>query len=131
MSEEAAGLFRIHASSAGVIVILLHAYSSDFRIACLRMHENHTADARFRCHGIALCQLYAHALMMPSASAAAPVSMAVLMTMWLSMLQHTKHLQNITLHRMIRTARISGSRLNDFGPVGWTDGWSWHFPTPG
>ena len=57
MSEEAAGFIFVHASSAGVIVILFPGYAADFMVSRLRMQDYKAAYAGLWYHGVTLRHL--------------------------------------------------------------------------
>ena len=108
MSEEAAGSIFVHASSAGVIVILFSGYAADFMVSRLRVQDYKAAYAGFRYHSITFSQFDVHAV------SAAATSASVCMTMFMSMraVHRSKQPEDIAFQRMVRTTCISYCRLH-------------------
>ena len=69
VSEEAACCLFRHPSALDITVVLSLAYASDFRIACLRVHEDQSADAGLRHHRVTFCQFDAQSVRIMSAAA--------------------------------------------------------------
>ena len=75
VAEEAAGGLVVHSSAGLVVVVLGLADVTDLRISCLGVHEDQSADACVRSHGIAVGQLDSETL---AAAAALVVAMVML-----------------------------------------------------
>ena len=75
VAEEAAGGLVVHSSAGLVVVVMGLADVADLRISCLGVHEDQSADACVRSHGIAVGQLDSETL---TAAAALVVAMVML-----------------------------------------------------
>ena len=81
MAEEATGGFFVHSSACSVAIVLSLADVSDLWIASFRVHENQSAYACVRCHGIAVCQFDAEAWLVAITMLTCSVLMTVVCTL--------------------------------------------------
>lgn len=75
VAEEAACGLVVHSSAGLVVVVLGLADVTDLRISCLGVHEDQSAYAGVRCHGIAVGEFDSETL---AAAAALMVAMVML-----------------------------------------------------